>query len=200
MNERLSATLERHVNAFAWVGHLQNAYYDQHAIPEWTLQDDGSDPPRYPNAWRNPLSALRAGVPREPAVDPLRGPGSPRHKPWNAADAQPTEFDWVPLDQSLQWQAFERIVALLRERHNEVLVMVGPFNEHLIASGQRAIFERMRERIAATLTERGVMVIVPGTLPSEMYADASHPLTQGYAKLAADLFQGRVFQSWIAAR
>ena len=61
--ERLSATLENHVEFFAWTNHLQNAYYDQKSLAQWTLHEDDSDPPRYVNAWRNPLAPLAAACP-----------------------------------------------------------------------------------------------------------------------------------------
>src|SRR5271154_490 len=38
-NERLSALVERELNLSAWVGHLQDAYFGQKSIPNWTLQD-----------------------------------------------------------------------------------------------------------------------------------------------------------------
>ena len=49
-NERMSAVIERQVEFIAWVGHLQNAYFGQKSILGWTLEDDGGNPPYYPNA------------------------------------------------------------------------------------------------------------------------------------------------------
>lgn len=196
-NERLSAVIERHVEFFQWINHLQNAYFDQKSIPQWTLVDDGNDPPKYPNAWRNPLSQLRGGVPGEPAVDPQRGPTSPRHKPWNADGADPTDFDWVKLDSSLQWQAFERVIRLLRDRHDDVLVLLGPLNEHMIAEDQLQQYRAMRDTMAASLSQSGVTVIKPAALPTNLYADASHPLTQGYSLLATQIWKTPEFQTWL---
>lgn len=199
-NERLSALLDQHVPYFAWTAHLQNAYYDQKSIALWTLEDDGDEPPNYPNAWKNPVSQLKSGIPTEPAVDPLRGPSSPRHRPWNAGGAEPTSFDWVALDESLQWKAFERTLFLLRGRGNQVLVVLGPFNEHMIAPDQIEIFHGMRDQVVAWLTGNGFAVVTPQTLPSEMYADASHPLTQGYALLARQLAGDALFKRFIDER
>ena len=196
-NERLSATIERHVEFFAWAGHLENAYFSQHGIPQWTLEEDGSNEPNYPNAWRSPLTAIRAGLPGEPAVDPQRGPSSPRHKPWNAGGGEPVHFDWVDLDASLQWQAFQRLVRLLRGRGDDVLVILGPFNEHMIAEDQRSTFRSMRDRIQAWLTGAGVGVVVPDTLPTDLYADASHPLTAGYDLLARRILDDSAFTRWL---
>jgi hypothetical protein len=38
---------------------------------------------------------------------------------------------------------------------------------------------------------------MPPTLPSELYADASHPLDEGYAMLAKQLFENDSFMSGI---
>src|SRR5713101_7059788 len=69
-NERLNAIVERNVPFFEWVSHLQNAYFGQKSIPKWTLEEENGEPPRYPNAYRNPLSQITLTVPVEPQDDP----------------------------------------------------------------------------------------------------------------------------------
>lgn len=195
-SERISAFLDSHVQFFAWTNHLQIAYFDQHSLPEWTLEDDGSNPPNYPNAYRNPIEVFKSGIPSEPANDPDRGPTSRRHKPWNSGGANPTPFDWVDLDHSLQWNAFQHVVRLLQHRGNDVLIVIGPFNRHMIAPEQRATFDAMIAQVQNWLGQNQVPVVTPDTLPSEMYADASHPLTQGYQELARELLANRTFAKW----
>ena len=133
---------------------------------------------------------------RKPESDPQRGPSSARHKPWSSGGAAPTHFEWVALSRSLQWSAFQRTLHLLRERGNSVLVMLGPFNEHMIADGQRAEYRALRDGAAAELSRDDGFLVAPDTLPSELYADASHPLTSGYSKLAAQLFANERFRRW----
>jgi hypothetical protein len=198
-SERLSVLIERNVGFSAWVGHLQNVYFEQKSIPNWTLMDDGGNPPQYPNAWKDPLRQITMVVPGEPAGDPQRGPASARHKPWNAEGASPARFDWVDLDSSLQWHAFQRVVTLLRGRGNDVLVVLGPFNEHMIAEEQRPTYRAMCNGIAAWLAQNHIPHVVPDTLPSAVYADASHPLTAGYDLLAGRIFATAAFQQWLAA-
>jgi hypothetical protein len=197
---RLSNLFSRHVPYFAFSDHLQIAYFDQRSLPKWTLEDNGGDPPTYPNAWRNPLEPIRAGIPIEPGMDPQRGPKSPRHKPWNAGGAQPNDFEWVDLDRSLQWQAFRRTLLLLRSRGNDVLVIVGPFNRHMIAADQQEAFESMTGRIQRWLENEHYPAISPPTLPSELYADASHPLTEGYSQLAREIESDPQFRQWFNRR
>jgi len=212
-NGRLSAVVERQVSFIAWVGHLQNAYFGQHSIPNWTLEDDGANPPRYPNAWENPLSQITLSVPAGPRNDPQRGPDSPRHKPWfqegDSRERQPatrrpadnapgtTRFEWVEMDSSLQWQAFQRVLARLRDRGDDVLVVLGPFNEHIMAEENRPAYRKLRDGIASWLKQNQVPHVVPEILPSALYADASHPLTEGYQLLAKRLYAADAFTSWL---
>jgi hypothetical protein len=190
-SERLSVLVERNVAFSAWVGHLQNAYFDQQSIPAWTLEADE-------RARHASPSALALAVPGELENDPQRGPHSPRHRPWTASGGEPAHFDWVALDKSVQWAAFQRLVRLLRQRGNDVLVIVGPFNEHMIAPEQRPTFHGLRDGIAAWLASVRVPCIGPPTLASPLYADASHPLTEGYAELARQISQDQTFRNWLA--
>jgi hypothetical protein len=196
-NERLSAIVQRDVNFIAWVNHLQNAYFDQKSILSWTLEDDGGSPPRYPHAWENPLSQITLSVPSAPKTDPQRGPASPRHKPWSENGQGTVQFEWVDLNASLQWQAFQRVVRTLRDRGNDVLVVLGPFNEHMMAEENRAGYRAMRAGVAAWLTQNQIPHVIPETLPSALYADASHPLTEGYQLLAKRIFEDQAFRKWL---
>ena len=197
-NERLSAIVQRDVDFIAWVNHLQNAYYDQKSILSWTLADDGGSPPHYPNVYKNPLNQITLTLPVAPKNDPQRGPASPRHKPWSANGQGTVTFDWVDLDASLQWRAFQRVLRTLRERGNDVFVVLGPFNEHIMAQENRAAYHKIRDGIAEWLEQNHVAHTVPETLPSLLYADASHPLTQGYQQLAQRLFTDEAFGRWTA--
>jgi hypothetical protein len=199
-NERLSAIVQRNVSFLQWVGHLQNAYFDQKSIPSWTLEDDGGSPPSYPNVYRDPLAQITLSVPAAPVDDPQRGPRSPRHKAWSAEGQSPTRFDWVALDDSLQWRAFQRLVNGLLERGNSVFVLVGPFNEHLLAENNRASYHNVRDGIAEWLNQNQIPSIIPDSLPSDLYADASHPLTDGYKRLAGIVNADPQFNSWLTDR
>jgi hypothetical protein len=198
-NERLGAIVEREVNVFAWVEHLQDAYFAQKSILNWTLEDDGGDPPRYPNSYKNPLARITFEVPSAPLDDPQRGPSSPRHKPWSASSGV-AAFEWVGLDTSLQWGAFRRLLQTLHERGNDVFVILGPFNEHMVAEESRASYRELRAGVAAWLKENQVPLLVPEALPSVLYADASHPLTDGYALLAKRTLESGDFQAWLKSQ
>ncbi len=196
-NERLSAIIERNVQFMSWVTHLQNAYFHDKSIPLWTLEDDGSDPAHYPNSYKNPLAQIKMAVPSDPAVDPLRGPASPRHKPWTANASGPTEFEWIELNTSLQWAAFQRTVQKLRKRGDDVLVIVGPFNEYIVAKDNLGPYQKLHDGVVRWLTQEKVDYLAPEPLPSELYADASHPLTEGYQQLAKRIYSDPGFRKWL---
>ena len=196
-NERFSAIIERQVSFLSWVEHLQNAYFGQKSILRWTLEDDGGEPPHYPNLCKNPLSQITLRVPTAAADDPLRGPNSPRHKPWSETGQGTAQFDWVSLNSSLQWHAFQRLIRTLRNRGNELFIIIGPFNEHIMAEENRPDYRKLRDGAAAWLAQEQIPHLVPDSLPSSLYADASHPLTEGYALLAEKIFESESFNKFL---
>lgn len=199
-NERLSVLIERNVQFMSWVTHLQSAYFNDRSVPAWTLEEDSSsDPPRYPNSYKNPLAQITLRVPAAPADDPMRGPASSRHQPWTHNGAKPSQFEWVELDSSLQWAAFKRVLAKLQSRGNEVFVVLGPFNESMIASESAPAYRKLRDGVIQWLAEQKVQFLAPEPLPSELYADASHPLTAGYELLSQKLLSAPAFQRFASS-
>ena len=170
-SRRIGCGVERNVPFAQWTSHLQLAYFGQTSIPEWTLE--------HPAA--NPLAAVTLQMP--PSDNRLRH----RPIPWTEQGIRPQDFAWVDLETSFQWESFRRALGILRGRGNRVFVLVGPFNEHLLTETGRAGYARVRDGIAAGLQAEGVEPAVPPALPSGLYADASHPLAEGYAELARRL-------------
>ena len=82
---------------------------------------------------------------------------------------------------------------------NDVLVVVGPFNEHMMAAENRVAYRQLRDDIAEWLAKNHVPHILLSNLPSLLYADASHPLTEGYHVLANHLYSDATFQKWLNA-
>lgn len=194
---RIGSVIGRHVAFMGWVSHLQNAYFNQRSVTQWTLAEDPDRPRCYPNAYRNPLARITCVVPSGHPDDLERGEGSRRHKPWSAEGPRKTAFDWVPLSSSLQWAAFQRTVELLRQRGNDVLVIVAPFNEHMIADPSLGNYKAIQSGIALWLSDNRIPYVQPDKLPSDLYADASHPLTAGYELLARQIFQEEMFRKWM---
>jgi hypothetical protein len=171
VSHRLGNVIDRQVPFLAWTSHLQQAYFDHLSIPGWTLE----------HPYDNPLEPLTRGLP--PSDNTLR------HEPvsWTARGIKPQHFPWVDLKTSLQWHSFQRAVATLQGRHNRVFVLVGPFNEHMLDESSRQRYQEIKRAMGAWLEAKGVAHAIPEPLPSDEYADASHPLAGGYARLAKDL-------------
>jgi hypothetical protein len=171
-SNRLGWVVRRYVPFLGWIGHIQAAYIDGMGVPEWTLEHPTSIP----------IEGFRRGLP--PSDD------GPRHKPvpWTEAGIGKQDFAWVALESSFQWRSFREALEVLLERRNRVTVIVGPFNEHMLSETGRQGYEKIREGIAAWLSEHGVDHDAPPALPSDLYADASHPLAEGYRRLAERIY------------
>jgi len=98
-----------------------------------------------------------------------------------------TRFDSLPDD--AQWNAFLRIITLLQSRGNEILVLLGPMNEHMMTPETLEAYLRLKAGMSDQLHTRGIRFFVPSLLPSAHYADICHPLGVGYAELARELLQ-----------
>ncbi len=173
--DRLGVLLRRNVSFFGWTRHLQVAYFDQQDIPAWTL-DHPSE---------NPLSAITMTVPP---------PGTTLHHAavsWTARGIRPVSMNWVDLETSLQWASFRRMVDILVKRGNDLYIVVGPFNEHLLTERGREAYTLLKRDIVSWLEEQKIPYWAPDPLPSELYADASHPLAEGYALLAKQIYESR---------
>ncbi len=195
-NDRMSIVLTREVPFLSWAGHLQQAYFDQKSLYAWTLADDGQYPPSYPNATANPLKQITLEVPGEPESDSDRGVNGARHKPWSESGIGTQNFQWVPPEESLQWRAFKRLTNLLRGRGNDVFVIIGPFNTHIMAPENLPRFNAELDAVRKWFDEQDIASFSPPALESALYGDASHPLTEGYQKLAGLILENEKFQAW----
>ena len=55
----------------------------------------------------------------------------------------------------------------------------------------------MKAQIERWLGNEGIAYKSLSDLPSEYYADAIHPLKEGYARIAQELFAAESFREWI---
>lgn len=179
-DERLSVVAGRLLPHNRWAKHLRVAYFDNTDIPTWTIE--------HPRA--NPLDAITFET-RSPQSKPRRRPVS-----WQTSGVGQADFPWVDLDMSLQWRSFRRLVNVLTRRGNEVFVCVGPLNEHMLTEPSRLAYSALKSEIEAWLSQNAIPHFLPPVLPSGLYADASHPLSQGYALLARQLYGSDAFVSF----
>ena len=59
-----------------------------------------------------------------------------------------------------------------------------------------ARYRRRLGAVSAWLRGRGIPHWVPAALPSELYADASHPLADGYQRWARRLYEQKDFAAF----
>jgi hypothetical protein len=171
---RLGIMVEQRVLFRGWTNHLQQVYYDKTDIPTWALD----------HPYENPFLAVTKGLP--PSDDTLR------HDPisWTKRGIQKEDFPWVDPATSIQWHAFQHAVEILEQRGNRVFVLVGPFNEHMLTQESLQRYQVIKKAIEAWLVEKKLPYSAPRPLPGEDYADASHPLSAGYAQLAREIHAG----------
>jgi hypothetical protein len=185
LSEKIAIVVQRELPFSAWSTHLRIAYFDNLDVPRWTIDHPSEDP----------LAAitLKLPSPDEPPSPP------PVAQPWTARRIAKSNFPWVELETSLQWAAFRRTVETLQGRGNRLFVLVGPLNEHMLTDASRQTYDRRKAQVAAWLLRSGIPHHVAPVLPSELYADASHPLAEGYALLAQGLLEDGSFVDFLAA-
>lgn len=182
ISPKLGIVVEQHLPLSSWAMHLQQAYYDRTDFPSWTLE----------HPYDNPLRPLARGL---PPSDDTTGHIS---QPWFKRGIAAQDYPWIKLESSLQWHAFRRAVLLLRQRNNQVFVLVGPFNEHLLSPESRRRYQGVKATIAAWLEAEQIAHALPPPLLSAQYGDASHPLAPGYARLARRLLDESSFRPFLS--
>jgi hypothetical protein len=178
---RISTVVKRHVPFFNFSSHLNITYFQSMDVPTWTLE--------YPYA--NPLSTLTFHLPAPDNYERPSGTNQPGRRTGR------TTLQWVELETSLQWYFFRRSVELLRQRNNTVFILVGPFNEHMLDADSIDTYRKMQTKIKNWLRQNSLPCYMPDVLPAHLYVDASHPLSEGYAVLAKQLFESESFRSSI---
>ncbi|MBN1419895.1 MAG: hypothetical protein JXP34_14030 [Planctomycetes bacterium] len=180
---RLGNAIARRLPAWGWANHIRIAYFGDTDLAGWALA----------HPYENPLRAITLSLPSpDEPPDPV-----PVAKPWTEQGIARFRPPWVDLETSFQWRSFREAVRLLSERGNRVFVLVGPFNEHMLEDESLRTYETLKGGIAAWLREQGIPHAVPAALPSEVYADASHPIAEGYRTLADRLLEDQDFRRFL---
>jgi hypothetical protein len=179
--ERLSAAVSHEIPFLSWTNHIRIAYFQSKSLPSWTME----------NPYTNPLSAITLDLPapeNRAASDSV---------PWTQKEVRRQAFEWVTPRDSLQWAFFQQSLATLQARRNDVLVLWGPFNEAMMTDEDQARFRTLKAEMMSWLESCGVAVLAPPSLPSEMYADASHPLEEGYSMLARTMLASDAVRAFL---
>jgi len=182
-SKRVSAVVERYVPFLSWTSHFKITYFENMDLPTWTLE----------HPYKNPASAITLKIPT------FKKDNRNENISWVEKGMNKTDFQWVELESSLQWKFFQKSVELLKKRGNIVFVLAGPFNEHMLNGESIETYRNMKSKIEAWLQQNNIAYYIPPSLPSELYVDASHPMSEGYAMLAKQLFENESFKSSILA-
>ncbi|MFH1719565.1 MAG: hypothetical protein ABIF19_19610 [Planctomycetota bacterium] len=178
---RISIAVERCVPLFGWASHLKIAYFDNMDLPTWTME----------HPYANPLAEITL-APKASTDGSLV-----ENVSWIEKGLTKDDLQWVEPATSLQWRFFRQTIELLKARDNTVFVLVGPFNEHMLKDDSLNAYRKLKGEIETWLRQNNIAYYMPAALPSEVYCDASHPIAQGYAMLAKQLFESESFKSTI---
>ncbi len=179
--EIVDIVAERRVPFFTWMRHMKAVYFENMAIHDWTMQ--------YP--CKNPLGVIDFKVPA-PENEPKSSPVS-----WGERGIIEQEFPWIQPESSQQYASFREVMEILTARGNRIFVLIGPMNTHLLTKGSRARYNEIKSEIERRLEKDGIPFLSAHDLHSEHYADASHPLREGYSRIARELFASNAFRKWM---
>jgi len=178
---RIGVLFERAVPFFSLAHHIKTACLENMTLSQWTVE----------HPYRNPLGVIGMEI-RVPASVPQSNP-----VPWTESRIEQQDFPWVKLDQSYQWRSYMEVIKLLKQRGNRILVIIGPFNTHLLTAGGLERYHILKAGLIDWLTKNKIDYYVAPVLPSEYYGDASHPLREGYRELALGLHESAVFRNFM---
>jgi len=165
-SDRIGVAVEQRLPFRNYARHLQWMYLDRLDLSSWTIE--------------HPYEFPKLSRPEMPVDD--TPPGDSRT--WRQRGMTLRDLPWIALDESIHWRCFLEAVDVLRGRGCRVYVFIGPLNEHMMTDTGRAKYNALRAEMADQLRAEGVPCFVPPALPSDEYADASHPLAAGYRRLA----------------
>ena len=181
--KRLGVVIKRVMPFAGWIKHLRIGYFDSLDIYTWSKN----------HPYQTPWSAVTFELPSYSEVPP-----ETEAVPWTQTDKYGMQRPpWVKVEESLQWSFFEQAIETLESRGNKVFVLVGPYNRHMLKEASAVVYDQLMLDIGARLKEKNIPHFLPPTLPSEKYADSSHPLAEGYEMPAAEILKNEAFIDFV---
>lgn len=177
VEKRTAIAVERKTPLFGWAQHLRYVHCDGEDYPRWSLDE----PYDFPKKLSMRFDEESEG----------------KEVSWIERRIQPIDLPWLDLQDSLQWQAFQRTLRLLKARGNRVFVIVGPVNEHMLQQDSLRRYQALLAEIETALWNDDTPHLVLSLLPSDEYADLSHPLSAGYKHLAEQIVISESFENWL---
>ena len=137
--------------------------------------------------YANPLAPLQSPLPVPD--DKAREDSGP----WKKRGVMEQDYDWIDMDKSLQWPAFQRVADLAAARQPGVRRRRPLQRTHADAREPGSLREG-QEHDRGLLKANDIAHAVPPALASEQYADASHPIAAGYEVMAEELWDAAFFR------
>lgn len=178
--QKISILTERYIPLFCWINHLRLNYYENMDIKNWSMQ--------YP--YENPLSVITFQT-TLPENRPHSQPVS-----WLERGIGKQDFPWINLNDSFQWNSFKKTIKLLKRRKNNVFVIIGPFNPYVLTDESYNRYNTIKKEMVKWFDNEGMRYLLLSDLPPQLYADASHPLKDGYKEMAKELYNSNAFRDW----
>jgi len=179
LDERIGTLIDRNILFFGIRNHLQNYFYGNADLKKYLAEHSGC----------NPLASLRR------SICPMETEHKGTQENWSTRGIPIQHWEWVPLSASRQWQALLECAALLAERGNRVVVLIGGINPELLDDSTRAGLTQLRSDAEKVLQSAQLEYFLLPELDGQLYADASHPLEEGYRRLAEFLAEQPLFKN-----
>lgn len=183
-SNRIGIAIERYIPFFTWASHLRITAFDNMDIPTWTID----------HPYQFPYAAI---LDRD--MNPVQD-DRPNAESWTEKKIPLQNLEWVDLQTSIQWQSFQHTIEILQRRNNRLLVVLGPFNEHMLQPESLLRYSAIKAGVIQWFESHDIPILVPNLLPSDLYADASHPLAEGYANLAQIIAGSEAFAAFVNGR
>ncbi|MFC1607319.1 hypothetical protein ACFL47_05050 [Candidatus Latescibacterota bacterium] len=180
-NEIMGIVLERHIPFFTWLNHVRINNFEGMDMQNWNMQ----------NPYVNPLSVISLEVPL-PENNPKSKP-----IPWYTRGIKTQNIPWMSANDSYQWSSFKQVLEILIERGNNIYIILGPFNPYILTDESTHRYQSMIIEMERWFEENNMSFYSVPDLPSDYYADGSHPLEEGYEKIAFDLYKTESFIKWM---
>ena len=173
---------ERYLPYISLVNHLRLCHLDNKNFSQWVVD----------NPYKNPFAeiSLKVGAASKKSSNEVEN--------WKARKLGIQNWRWVTLTDSFQWKYFVKSIKLLQSRDNEVFVMVGPINPYMLTAVSLRRYRTLQSDIATWLEQNHIDYFIVPDMPSHLYADASHPLKEGYNLIAQQMFTDEKFLAWSA--
>jgi hypothetical protein len=175
---RISAVLRRYAVLPNLLSHIKITYFQGKDIPAWTVE----------NPYKNPLKAVTLNSPESDSYENINSKLEIRNSIFSS-------YQWVMPKTSFQWKCFRRTIQMLQKRGNRVFVLVGPFNEHILEGASLEAYQSLKREIEIQFQQNNINYYAPDALPAELYIDASHPTSEGYALLAQQIRENETFET-----